>query len=131
MWLYKTCWLDRVKAIGINLSALDESDWHIRNDKYVLNETDGKCLAWYLREGGWIPYIGETAEDPEVQDEYLISWRCTKEPYKSDRVYIDILEWTPEDGFIDTLNRAQTAGGFEVIAWHELPKKFNVKEYEK
>ena len=126
MLLYKTCWLDRVMAIGTNLSSWD---WLLNNDKYTINEADGRYLVWKLREGGWIPYIGKTAEEPEQQGEYLISWRCTKEPFMSDRVYVDILEWTPSDGFIDTLNRKRTFG-MEIIAWQPLPAKFNVKEYE-
>ena len=126
MLLYKTCWLDRVMAIGTNLSSWD---WLLNNDKYTINEADGRYLVWKLREGGWIPYIGKTAEEPEQQGEYLISWRCTKEPFMSDRVYVDILEWTPSDGFIDTLNRKRIFG-MEIIAWQPLPAKFNVKEYE-
>ena len=127
MWKYKTLWDERVKALGTNLSALDDTDWHIRNDKFVLNETDGKCLAWKLRDGGWIPYIGKTAEEPEKQDEYFIAYRCTKEPYKSDRIYIDILEWTEADGFIDPLNRKRTFG-LEIVAWQELPKLPTIEE---
>jgi hypothetical protein len=129
MWKYKTLWDERVKALGVNLSALDETDWHIRNDKFVLNETDGRCLAWKLRDGGWIPYIGSCAEVPEKDDEYLVAWHCTNEKY-SKYIHVDILEWTDGDGFIDTLNRSMTVGGFEIIAWQELPKLPTIEELE-
>ena len=127
MLKYRSMWLERVKAIAINLSAWD---WPISNDKFVLNETDGNCLVWKLKEGGWIPYTGELAEEPEKEGEYLIAWAPTNEKYRK-RTFMDILEWTLRQGFIDTLNRDKTVGGFEVVAWQELPKRFDLKEIEK
>lgn len=124
MLKYKSMWLERVKAIAINLSAWD---WPISNDKFVLNENDGNCLVWKLKEGGWIPYTGELAEEPEEQDEYLVAWAPTNKKYRK-RTFMDILEWTPRQGFIDTLNRDNTAGGFEVLAWQPLPKDFKLPE---
>ena len=127
MLKYKSIWLERVKAIAINISSWD---WKIANDKFVLNETDGNYLKWFIKDGGWIPYTGPDAEEPEKEDEYLVAWAPTNKQYRK-KTFMDILEWTPQQGFIDTLNRDKTVGGFEVVAWQELPKRFDLKEIEK
>ena len=127
MLKYRSIWLERVKAIAINISSWD---WRIANDKFVLNETDGNYLKWFIKDGGWIPYTGPDAEEPEKEDEYLVAWAPTNKQYRK-KTFMDILEWTPQQGFIDTLNRDKTVGGFEVVAWQELPKRFDLKEIEK
>lgn len=127
MLKYKSIWLERVKAIAINISSWD---WRIANDKFILNETDGNYLKWFIKDGGWIPYTGPDAEEPEKEDEYLVAWAPTNKQYRK-KTFMDILEWTPQQGFIDTLNRDKTVGGFEVVAWQELPKRFDLKEIEK
>lgn len=121
---YKSMWLERVKAIAINLSSWD---WTISNDKFVLNENDGACLVWKLKEGGWIPCTGPAAEEPEEQGEYLVAWAPTNKDYRK-RTFMDILEWNEDQGFIDTLNRDKTVGGFEVVAWQPLPKNYKLSE---
>ena len=126
MWKYKTCWLEKVKAIGINLSSWE---WHINNDKFTLNETEGNCLKWFIKDGGWIPCVGDNAEEPEADGEYLILWAPTNKQYRK-KTFVDILEYSEQQGFIDTLNRNKTVGGFEVLAWQPLPKLPRLEEFE-
>lgn len=126
MLKYKSMWLERVKAIAINLSTWE---WKIANDKFVLNQTDGACLKWFIKDGGWIPCVGDNAEEPEADGEYLILWAPTNKQYRK-KTFVDILEYSEQQGFIDTLNRDKTVGGFEVLAWQPLPKLPRLEEFE-
>ena len=126
MLKYKSMWLERVKAIAINLSTWE---WKIANDKFVLNQTDGDCLKWYIKDGGWIPYVGDNIEEPEEDGHYLILWAPTNKQYRK-RAFVDILEFTKEEGFIDDLYRANMNMGFEVLAWQPLPMVPKLEEFE-
>lgn len=110
----------KVRDAGIALDKDQEERcfWY----KQALNkaiEIVKQAVAEY--NNGWIP---ASERLPEEYGCYLVMWES--EEIKTGRLYYEIVEYEPKEGWIGAIPQAYN-GEYEVVAWQPLPATYKQK----